>query len=298
MGLLNALLRRKEMIAICTLLVASAALLASLAQEPSYDATASVRVEATDGEPSPERVIEFARDDQVAQDTAGRVGGVSADFVSAQTLVSPGPAGTVKVEARSDTPEEAARMATAFAESFVDHANQLGDRFPGQAQLAEEAAIPADPTGPRSVRNTLLGALGGLLLGIVAALVRDRLDRYRQMRAHEAAVAEGAAVPLEAAREPARSGSASAPGPRRPGPPPTRRADPAVEMDAGSHRIDLNNATYDELRTLDLTITQAKRVLAYRERRGGFSSVDDIDDLPGFPDEVREELKRQVTVVP
>ena len=52
--------------------------------------------------------------------------------------------------------------------------------------------------------------------------------------------------------------------------------------------VDLNEVTYEELRALDLSTTQAKRLLAYRERQGGFSSVDDIDDVPGFPDELRD----------
>jgi DNA uptake protein ComE-like DNA-binding protein len=54
--------------------------------------------------------------------------------------------------------------------------------------------------------------------------------------------------------------------------------------------------TYEELRALDLSITQAKRLIAYRERRGGFGSLDDIDDVPGFPDDVLEELKQRSSV--
>jgi len=37
-------------------------------------------------------------------------------------------------------------------------------------------------------------------------------------------------------------------------------------------------------------------VLAHRERRSGYSSVDDLDDVPGFPKEVLDDLKRRVTV--
>jgi DNA uptake protein ComE-like DNA-binding protein len=32
-----------------------------------------------------------------------------------------------------------------------------------------------------------------------------------------------------------------------------------------------------------MSVTQAKRVIRYREKVGGFSSVDDLDELPGFP---------------
>ena len=31
-------------------------------------------------------------------------------------------------------------------------------------------------------------------------------------------------------------------------------------------------------------------------RRGGFSSLSDIDEVPGFPEYVREDLKRRVSL--
>ena len=37
-------------------------------------------------------------------------------------------------------------------------------------------------------------------------------------------------------------------------------------------------------------------MLAYRERIGGYESIEQLDDVPGFPSDVRERLKRQVTV--
>jgi DNA uptake protein ComE-like DNA-binding protein len=43
-------------------------------------------------------------------------------------------------------------------------------------------------------------------------------------------------------------------------------------------------------------MTQARRLLAYRDRRGGFSSLSDIDEVPGFPEYVREDLKRRVSL--
>jgi Mrp family chromosome partitioning ATPase/capsular polysaccharide biosynthesis protein len=44
-------------------------------------------------------------------------------------------------------------------------------------QVVRRAAVPADPVSPKPVRNTLLGALLGLTLGIVLAFARDVLDR-------------------------------------------------------------------------------------------------------------------------
>jgi DNA uptake protein ComE-like DNA-binding protein len=51
-----------------------------------------------------------------------------------------------------------------------------------------------------------------------------------------------------------------------------------------------------ELQSLKLSITQSRRVLAYRKRIGRYESIDQLDDIPGFPEEVRERLKRRVSV--
>ena len=45
------------------------------------------------------------------------------------------------------------------------------------ARLAESASVPTSPASPKPVRNTILGGLFGLLLGIGVAFVRDALDR-------------------------------------------------------------------------------------------------------------------------
>ena len=43
-------------------------------------------------------------------------------------------------------------------------------------------------------------------------------------------------------------------------------------------------------------MTQATRVLAYRERLGGYSSLDDLDEIPGFPKDFLARIKQRVTV--
>jgi capsular exopolysaccharide synthesis family protein len=45
------------------------------------------------------------------------------------------------------------------------------------ARLAESASVPQSPASPKPIRNTILGAMFGLLLGIGYAFVRDSLDR-------------------------------------------------------------------------------------------------------------------------
>ena len=44
-----------------------------------------------------------------------------------------------------------------------------------------------------------------------------------------------------------------------------------------------------------MTVTQATRLIAYRERAEGFKSVDDMDTIPGFPKPLLEELKKKLT---
>jgi len=60
--------------------------------------------------------------------------------------------------------------------------------------------------------------------------------------------------------------------------------------------VDLNTVTFEQLRAENLSVTQATRVLAYRERMGGYSSVDDLDEVPGFPQDFLVDFKRRFTV--
>ena len=65
---------------------------------------------------------------------------------------------------------------------------------------------------------------------------------------------------------------------------------------AASGPINLNDATFEQLREHNLSVTQATRVLAYRERLGGYRSVDDLDQVPGFPRDFLAEFKRSASV--
>jgi DNA uptake protein ComE-like DNA-binding protein len=53
----------------------------------------------------------------------------------------------------------------------------------------------------------------------------------------------------------------------------------------------LSSAGFDELRALGMTVTQAKRLLAYRERLDGFDSLEDLDRVPGFPNSFLAQIK-------
>jgi hypothetical protein len=61
-------------------------------------------------------------------------------------------------------------------------------------------------------------------------------------------------------------------------------------------RLDINSATFEQLWALKLTQTQCARLIARRDDGGGFSSLDELDELPGFPERVLAELKRRSRV--
>lgn len=61
-------------------------------------------------------------------------------------------------------------------------------------------------------------------------------------------------------------------------------------------QIELNAVTFDQLRTEGLSVTQATRLLAHRERVGRFQSIEELDQVAGLPREVAEELKRRSRV--
>jgi DNA uptake protein ComE-like DNA-binding protein len=60
--------------------------------------------------------------------------------------------------------------------------------------------------------------------------------------------------------------------------------------------LDLNSASFEELRELGLTITQSARVIAYRDTRGGFGSLDELAEVPGFSRDTLGDLRSQVQI--
>jgi DNA uptake protein ComE-like DNA-binding protein len=65
---------------------------------------------------------------------------------------------------------------------------------------------------------------------------------------------------------------------------------------AAEDALNLNQATYDDLRGLKLSVTQTGRVLDYRETLGGFKSLDQLDDIAGLPRDLLTELKSKLTI--
>jgi competence protein ComEA len=70
----------------------------------------------------------------------------------------------------------------------------------------------------------------------------------------------------------------------------------APGVPSGGGQINLNTVTFEQLREQNLSVTQATRLLAHRERLGGFKSLEDLDQVAGFPGDLLEDLKRRSTV--
>jgi len=92
-------------------------------------------------------------------------------------------------------------------------------------------------------------------------------------------------VPEKPAAKPAASEPPPTPAPKPPEPAAKEDEDddePVEDVPEGE-KVELNGATFEQLRDLGLSVTQATRVITYRERQSGFDSLDDLDSVPGMP---------------
>jgi DNA uptake protein ComE-like DNA-binding protein len=80
-------------------------------------------------------------------------------------------------------------------------------------------------------------------------------------------------------------------------PEPAEKDEPAQapEADAGD-RTNLNQATFEQLRDVGFSVTQATRVITYRERQNGFESLDDLANVPGMPSEFLRDVKPKLAL--
>ncbi len=79
-----------------------------------------------------------------------------------------------------------------------------------------------------------------------------------------------------------------------------KKTETTSETDASTtspYIINLNTATIDELDTLPgIGKERAKRIIAYREHLGGYTSIDQIKNISGFGDSLFAKIKDRITV--
>lgn len=77
----------------------------------------------------------------------------------------------------------------------------------------------------------------------------------------------------------------------------TGKAEPTPRAaDQGAGIIALNSAGFEDFRALGLSVTQVARVIAFRDTRGGFSDLGQLDDVRGLSAEDRAMLRSRTTI--
>lgn len=72
------------------------------------------------------------------------------------------------------------QLAGTTGQALLDRAESLrilGQLQDGDAQVVKRASVPTSPSSPKITRNTALGLLAGLLLGLTTAFLLERFDR-------------------------------------------------------------------------------------------------------------------------
>ncbi|HOA67479.1 MAG TPA: polysaccharide biosynthesis tyrosine autokinase [Phycicoccus elongatus] len=108
--------------------------------------------------------------------------GVSGDVARQVTATTPPDTVLIDVAVRDTDPARAQAMGEAIAKEFPVAVTELEssagtDTSPVKVTVVRPPTTPESPVSPKPVRNILLGAVLGLLLGLGAALVRETLDK-------------------------------------------------------------------------------------------------------------------------
>jgi capsular exopolysaccharide synthesis family protein len=170
----------------------------SLVQSPLYTARTQLFVSTTDSSStadvyqgsqfSQNRVTSYAQL-LTGAELAGRVIeqlnlAVSADELASEVDAT-AVAGTVLINVSVTDPsaENAQLIARTLASEFIQLVDELeapavdGVGSPVKVTVTDDAGVPNEPSSPQTLRDVAVGGFVGLILGMVLALVRSRLDR-------------------------------------------------------------------------------------------------------------------------
>lgn len=75
-----------------------------------------------------------------------------------------------------------------------------------------------------------------------------------------------------------------------------RQAEPGPGEGGEGEAVDLNRATFEDLRGIGLSSTQAARVISHRDANGGFDSTERLREVPGLPDKLVDQVRSAVTI--
>lgn len=181
---------------VATVIMVLAAIVHTVTTTPLYQAATRLFVSTTVGQSatdiyqgnrlSQERVLsytELVTGETLAQRTIDKIGlGVSPKALKARVTATAKP-DTVLIDVKvlDESPVRARDIANALSDEFVVMVRELETPRPGATPDArviveQRATIPGAPVVPNPKRSIAAGLLGGLMLGVGLALLRDRLD--------------------------------------------------------------------------------------------------------------------------
>ncbi|MBY4036034.1 polysaccharide biosynthesis tyrosine autokinase [Rhodococcus fascians] len=171
------------------------AVIASALSTPLYQASTQLFVGAAGGASASEayqnnlfakeRVTSYARlaaGKQVAQRTIDTLDlNMSADELMERVTATPVPDSVLlDLSVLDSDAGRAADLANSVAEQTSRLVSELegseGEGSPAAATVVQSALVPTSPVSPLWGRNILIGLVGGLFLGLIVSVLRDRLD--------------------------------------------------------------------------------------------------------------------------
>lgn len=186
-------------IVVIALMCAVAAAAFGLLQVPQYQARAQLFVSAGGGQDSASEVVQgssfvekrvasyvnLGSSPRVLQAVADEVGlGVTGtELEDAVSVSSPPQTVLIDIVATHADPSTAAEIANVTAVQLIAAIGQVEDVSLARPSVFQEAIAPAEPSTPRHAVNLAAGLIGGLLLGITFAVLKDVLDT--RLRARE-----------------------------------------------------------------------------------------------------------------
>jgi DNA uptake protein ComE-like DNA-binding protein len=196
----------------------------------------------------------------------------------------------------SPTTEDDGRRSTSESRWLPDEAGggARPERAGDPARAARQWAVHSAWNPPRQVETTH-GVIGGDLRAF-SRTVEALEAKVDALQAKVEGLERAVVVGRDAEQVRAASARDAAVNPEStqddalPAPSPPRRA--GKEAD---HRS-INSLSFEKLRELGLSVNQAARLISERDRRGGFNSLDELDELHGFPHQLLDALKRGVTI--
>lgn len=186
------LLRNRWLILSFVVLATGTTAVLSKLQAPVYVATATLVVNQPSGEGASFDLVQanqaYARtlarligSDNVAEEVLTDLPGAAADASALLASMSFAPVTEtqlIEVEAESGDPVQAARVANAYADVFVDYVSRnIPNAAPSSGvSVADEAVVPGAPDRPKPTLYTLLALVLSAAVAVGLVLVRSRVD--------------------------------------------------------------------------------------------------------------------------